>query len=171
MRESLLFYSTEQSPAWEANRFAASQEIPRILWNPKVHYRFHKSVPVPILSQLDPVHTPTSHFLKIQLNIKFPSTSGSSKWSLSFSFPHKNPLYTSPLPRTRYMFRSSHSSRFDHSNSIGWAVQIRTTQLTIYLQFIGKARRLNQWLDSITVLALPFVRAAEIYLKYKANDI
>jgi len=27
-----------QSPSWEANWFAASQEIPRISRNPKVHY-------------------------------------------------------------------------------------------------------------------------------------
>ena len=50
----LLTYFMEQSPSWEANRFSASQEIPRILWNPKVHYHIHKYwTPVPILSQLE----------------------------------------------------------------------------------------------------------------------
>jgi len=28
----------EHSPSWEANWFSASQEIRRILWNPKVQY-------------------------------------------------------------------------------------------------------------------------------------
>ena len=61
----LLTYSMEQGPSWKANRFLASQEMPHILWNPKVHYRIHKCPPpLPILSQLDPVHAPTSHFLK-----------------------------------------------------------------------------------------------------------
>ena len=75
----------EQSPSWEANRFSASQEIPRLLYSPKVHYRIHKSPPsVPI---------PTYHFLKIRLNIILPSRPGSSKMSLSLGDPHQN-LYT-----------------------------------------------------------------------------
>ena len=35
----------EQSPAWEANQFSASQEIPRMLWNLKVHYHIYKCLP------------------------------------------------------------------------------------------------------------------------------
>jgi len=80
----LLIYSMEQSSSWEAHRFSASQEIPCILWYQKVHYRIQKCpAPVLILSQIDPIQTPTSHFLKIQLYIIFTSTPGSCKPSLS----------------------------------------------------------------------------------------
>ena len=109
------------------NRFSASQEIPHILCNQTVHYRIHKCPPtLPILYQLDPVHAPTSHFLKIHLNIILPSTPRSPKWSLSLRFPNQNPVYTSP-PYTCYTPRPSHYSRFGHPNNIGWAVQILDT--------------------------------------------
>ena len=99
--------------------FAASQEIPHILWNPKVHNRTHKRPPpVPILSQLHPVATTPSHFLKIHLNIILPSTSWSPQWSLSLRFPHQNLVHTSPLLHTYHMTRPSHSSRFYHPKNI-----------------------------------------------------
>ena len=75
-----LTHPMEQSHSLKADQFSASQEIPRILWNPKVHYPVYKSPPPDlILSQINSVHAPAFHFLKIHLNIILPSTPGSSK--------------------------------------------------------------------------------------------
>jgi hypothetical protein len=70
-----------------------------------------------ILSQPNPVHTPTSHFLKIDPNIILPPTPGSPQWSLSLRFPHQNPIHASLLPHPRYMPRPSHS-RFYHPHNM-----------------------------------------------------
>ena len=83
-----------QSPSWEANWFAASQEIPRISRNPKVHYRTQKCPPpVSILGQPNPVHITTSHILEIRPNIIHPSTSRSPSGLFPSGFPTKT-LYT-----------------------------------------------------------------------------
>ena len=75
--------SLEQNPSWDANRFAANQEIPRISWKPNVHYRIQTRPPAgPCPEPDNPVHTSPSPPLEDVL-IFFPSTHGSSKWSLS----------------------------------------------------------------------------------------
>ena len=83
-----------QSPSWAANWSAASQEIPRISRNPKVHHRTHKRTPpVSILGQPNPVHIPTSHLLEIRPNIILSSTPRSPQWLFPSGFPIKT-LYT-----------------------------------------------------------------------------
>ena len=102
-----------QSPSWAANWFRASQEIPRISRNPKVHYRTHKRPPpISILGQPNPVHIPTSHLLEIYPNIIHPSTPRPPQWSLSLRLPHQDPIHPSVLTHTRHVPSPSHSSRF-----------------------------------------------------------
>jgi len=107
------------SAAWQANRFSASQEIPRILSNLKVQYCILTCpYPEPALSS----PCPTSHFLKMHLTIILPSPPPSSKWSLSFRFPQQNHVYALPVPHMCHMPRPSHSSQFNHpnNNNIRW---------------------------------------------------
>jgi hypothetical protein len=93
-------YLLHAAESLKASRVASSQEIPCTWRNPKIHYRVHKCPPpVPILSQLDPVHIPTSHFLKIHLNIILPSTPVSPQCMLTYH-THNDVVSFVSLPTT-----------------------------------------------------------------------
>ena len=105
----------EQSPCRDAKRSSCHQEIPRILCNPTFHHHNHKRLPhVRILGHSNPVLVSPTKFLKIHFNITPLCTSRYSKWPLSITSPHQNPVCIFPVTHTCHMSRPSHSSRFDN---------------------------------------------------------
>jgi hypothetical protein len=75
----------EQNSFREATSRSASQKIPCLLRNPKVHYHVRKIPPLTSnLSQINLVHTHKNYLFPIHLNIILLSTSRTPKWSLRF---------------------------------------------------------------------------------------
>jgi hypothetical protein len=100
---SLLLLLMELSPSWRATNSAVTQEFPSILWKPKVHYHVHKSPPlVPILSQINQIHTITSYLCKIHFNIVHPPMPWSSPgFPTSILYPFVSPIHaTCPVHDT-----------------------------------------------------------------------
>jgi hypothetical protein len=78
-------------------RTTTSQEIPHIIWYPKVHYRVHRSQPhVANLNQIHSVHTTASYFF-IHFNNIIPSMAEHSKRPRSFRFSNQHPISISHL--------------------------------------------------------------------------
>jgi len=93
----------KHSLSWEANSHSSSQEITHLLCNPKIQYRVHKISPlVPILSQMNSIHTFPPYFSKIIL-IWLSCVHMSSMLPLPFRFSGQNFVFSSYLSFTFYI--------------------------------------------------------------------
>jgi len=82
----------QQGPSWEANRSLASQETPRIIWNPNAHYRVHNGPPLfPVLSEISSLYAilfledPFQYYLYTYVQVfqvvDFPPASSSNSYT------------------------------------------------------------------------------------------
>jgi hypothetical protein len=89
----------QQSAPSQTKNFCVSEDVPRILYNPHVHYRTHDSPTLfPVVGLISPTYVLPVSFFGTHFNIIFPSTPMSYEWSFSFGFSYLNPVLRSSSP-------------------------------------------------------------------------
>jgi len=157
----------EQSRSWEGNRCMASREIPHNLWHLKVCYRIHKRLPpVPIPSQINPIHAFLSHVLQIHFYIIIPSMPWSSKWFHSLRSLHQSPVCTYPVPHTCHMPHPS-PPWLDHQSDT-WQVHSKKLlglQHTMLIFLMYKIKT-DSFVASELCICLPVLLLAPAFYHY-----
>jgi hypothetical protein len=71
MRQLMMNNFTDQGPLWEADSWTGGQEFSSLVWNPKVHYRFHKSQPPGLIVIQSTVSCPIYFLFDSDTNVCF----------------------------------------------------------------------------------------------------
>jgi hypothetical protein len=98
------------------------KEIHRGLWNLKVHYHVHNSLPlVLILCQTNRVHTLLPYFCKTNFSIILLCIAMPSTWPFTFKFSFQNFVHISLLSHMWCLPHPSHPPWFHHPTNIEWS--------------------------------------------------
>jgi hypothetical protein len=118
MKDLYYIFNSRGAEPYTGTR-SGREEIPRILWNPKVHYHVHRSQPpAPILSHMNPAHSFHLIYLRSILILSshiYTSVLSSSGFPTKFCFhflspslPHSLPIWAN-LPRSSLFYTFLHS--------------------------------------------------------------
>lgn len=137
------------SRSWEPNSSAASQEIPPVLCNSKVHCRVNERLPLTaILSQMnESCPRPPVLFFTVLFNVILPSTPWSSKRRV-LQFSHQQPACILLSSTRATCPPHSHPPLFGHRNNSRHTVHI---VLLLIVKFCS-ADCVLTWLVGVKVL-------------------
>jgi hypothetical protein len=129
------------------------QKYPHIAWNREIFNSFTKAWYLSLSwarSSLD--HALPTDLFRTYLNIIHPFTPRSSKWTISFRFPHQE---TVCIPHSYHISRQFHSSWFSYPNNIRSGMQV----IKLTMQF--------STVPSYLVLPIPLIlRTFDILQEY-----
>jgi hypothetical protein len=133
-----------------AASFAATKELPTILWNPELHFRFHKRSPL-VHSQTNPVHSTLSYLSKIHLNIIHPSSRRKERprrWMDAFFLSGLCALPISSSWHGAYIQKTAAKLLWSFTQSGKWWHKYENNFLTNSITALPKEPIILNWADT-----------------------